>query len=99
MPYRERLLEIDFDFTWDAAWLELPWPAWPDTLATLHMWTQIIGKLRLATGPPASHRWHAPLYSSASEVTAVDPQLGAGDERRGRAGQEGDRLSHLHWRT
>lgn len=50
-------------------WPELPWPAWADTLATLHMWTQIVGKLRLAAGPPASHWWHAPLYVSARGLT------------------------------
>ncbi len=51
------------------AWPELPWLAWGDTLATLHMWTQIVGKLRLATSPPASHWWHAPLYVTARGLT------------------------------
>src|SRR5689334_18473645 len=46
-------------------WPELPWRAWGDSLATLHMWTQIIGKLRVAATPPASHWWHAPLSVSA----------------------------------
>jgi hypothetical protein len=52
-----------------ALWPELPWPAWADTLATLHMWTQIVGKLRLAASPPASHWWHAPLYVTARGLT------------------------------
>ncbi len=52
-----------------AAWPELPWPAWADTLATLHMWTQVIGKLRLAASPPASHWSHAPLYVTARGLT------------------------------
>ena len=39
------------------------------TLATLHRWTQIVGKLRLAATPPASHWWHAPLYVTARGLT------------------------------
>ena len=52
-----------------AAWPELPWAAWGDTLATLHMWTQIVGKIRLAAAAPESHWWHAPLYVTARGLT------------------------------
>jgi hypothetical protein len=53
----------------DAAWAELPWHAWGDSLATLHMWTQIVGKIRLAASPPASHWWHSSLYVTARGLT------------------------------
>ncbi|NKY58271.1 DUF5996 family protein [Nocardia flavorosea] len=50
------------------------WPAlevaeWADTRDTLHMWTQIIGKLRLARAPAVNHWWHVPLYVSARGLT------------------------------
>jgi predicted GNAT family acetyltransferase len=44
------------------AWPELPLSAWEDTRDTLHMWTQIIGKVRLALEPPRNHWWQVPLY-------------------------------------
>jgi len=51
-----------------------PWPFlvledWQDTLATLHMWTQIVGKIRLATTPLQNHWWNVPLYVSARGLT------------------------------
>ena len=46
-------------------WPELPLAAWKDTYATLHMWTQIVGKVRLALSPRMNHWWHVPLYVSA----------------------------------
>src|SRR5512140_1861600 len=47
------------------AWPELPYPAWPDTYSTLHHWTQIVGKIRLALTPWLNHSWHVPLYLTA----------------------------------
>jgi hypothetical protein len=44
------------------AWPALPYDEWKDTLATLHMWTQIVGKIRLAQTPWMNHAWHVPLY-------------------------------------
>jgi hypothetical protein len=38
-------------------WPELPYEAWKDTYATLHMWTQIVGKVALAQAPPLNHSW------------------------------------------
>src|SRR5690348_7294349 len=49
----------------EAGWPELPLAAWKDTYATLHMWTQIAGKVRLALSPRINHWWHVPLYVSA----------------------------------
>jgi hypothetical protein len=47
------------------AWPELPWTAWADTAETLHMWTQIVGKTRLALTPLQNHWWNVPLYVTA----------------------------------
>jgi hypothetical protein len=47
------------------AWPPLPYGEWKDTLATLHMWTQIVGKVRLAQSPWLNHSWHATLYVTA----------------------------------
>lgn len=44
------------------AWPELPLEAWQDTYATLHLWTQIVGKIRLARAPWQNHSWHSTLY-------------------------------------
>jgi hypothetical protein len=41
----------------DAPWPALPYADWKDTCATLHMWTQVVGKIALATGPPLNHSW------------------------------------------
>lgn len=47
------------------AWPPLAIDQWEPTRATLHMWTQIIGKLRLALSPHVNHWWEVPLYVSA----------------------------------
>src|SRR5215470_19337269 len=41
----------------DDRWPALPYDAWRDTYATLHMWTQIVGKVALAQAPPMNHSW------------------------------------------
>src|SRR3977135_1005859 len=51
-----------------------PWPewasaAWRDTYATLHLWTQIIGKIRLAKAPWLNHSWHVALYVTPRGLT------------------------------
>ena len=51
------------------AWPDLPWTAWQDTAATLQLWTQIVGKIRLAQTPWLNHSWHVPLYLSARGLT------------------------------
>jgi hypothetical protein len=45
-------------------WPELPYSEWQPTLDTLHMWTQIVGKTRLAFTPMENHWWQVPLYVS-----------------------------------
>jgi len=47
----------------------LPYDSWKDTLATLHMWTQIVGKIRLALTPLVNHWWNVPLYVTARGLT------------------------------
>jgi len=49
----------------NSAWPELPWSAWSKTAGTLHMWTQIVGKTRLALTPLQNHWWNVPLYVTA----------------------------------
>lgn len=51
------------------SWPVLPLEAWQDTYATLHMWTQIVGKVRLAQSPLVNHWWEVPLYISARGLT------------------------------
>jgi hypothetical protein len=51
------------------AWPELPTAAWRGTYATLHLWTQIIGKIRLARAPWLNHSWHVALYVTARGLT------------------------------
>lgn len=46
-------------------WPALAFPAWQDTAATLHLWTQIVGKVRLALTPWVNHSWQVPLYVTA----------------------------------
>jgi hypothetical protein len=50
-------------------WPELPYDAWRDTYATLHLWTQIVGKIRLAQTPWLNHSWHVTLYVSPRGLT------------------------------
>jgi Family of unknown function (DUF5996) len=50
-------------------WPELILEEWQDTLATLHMWTQIVGKIRLEQTPLVNHWWNVPLYVSARGLT------------------------------
>jgi hypothetical protein len=52
------------------AWPPLELAAWKPTFDTLHMWTQIVGKVRLALTPPINHWWHVPLYVAARGLTS-----------------------------
>ena len=53
-------------------WPALPLSEWKDTYATLHMWTQIVGKVRLALCPPVNHFWGIALYVSARGLTSSE---------------------------
>jgi hypothetical protein len=50
-------------------WPALPFDAWQDTCATLHLWAQIVGKIRLVQTPWINHSWHATLYLTARGLT------------------------------
>jgi hypothetical protein len=52
-------------------WPELPFPAWRETCETLHLWTQIIGKIRLSQTPWLNHSWHVTLYVTARGLTTL----------------------------
>ncbi|HEX7958532.1 MAG TPA: DUF5996 family protein [Terriglobales bacterium] len=59
-------------------WPALPFNSWKDTCATLHMWTQIVGKVRLALTPLVNHWWNVPLYVSARGLTTSSIPYGTG---------------------
>jgi hypothetical protein len=58
-------------------WPELPYAAWKDTCETLHLWTQIVGKIRLAQTPWLNHSWHVALYLTARGLTTSPIPYGA----------------------
>jgi hypothetical protein len=51
--------------TGDERWPALPYEAWKDTYATLHMWMQVVGKVALAQAPPVNHSWATALHVTA----------------------------------
>ena len=52
-------------------WPALPLASWKETCETLHMWTQIVGKVRLALMPSVNHWWHVPLYVNSRGLTTA----------------------------
>ncbi|HEX9028467.1 MAG TPA: DUF5996 family protein [Anaerolineales bacterium] len=50
-------------------WPSLPYDEWKDTYDTLHMWTQIVAKIRLTLTPPVNHWWHSSLYVTPRGLT------------------------------
>jgi len=75
-----------------SVWPELPYAAWKDTCATLHLWTQIVGKVRLKLTPWVNHSWHVTLYVTARGLsTGAMPADGRDLEI------EFDFLDHVLW--
>ncbi len=74
------------------AWPELPYTAWKDSYATLHLWTQIVGKIRLAQTPWLNHSWHVVLYVSPRGLSTSLIPYG---ERRFQL--EFDFVNHVLW--
>src|SRR6266849_10527466 len=60
------------------SWPALPYEAWKDTYETLHMWTQIVGKIRLERMPWLNHCWQVTLYLTARGLTTA--RMPYGDE-------------------
>src|SRR3989440_8181846 len=58
-------------------WPELNYADWKDTCATLHMWLQIVGKIRLVQTPWTNHSWHVTLYVTARGLTTSPIPYGA----------------------
>jgi len=59
------------------SWPALPLDEWKDTCATLHRWTQIVGKVRMELSPRVNHWWHVPLYVDVRGLTTSPIPLGA----------------------
>ena len=53
----------------NSSWPSLPFAEWKDTASTLHMWTQIVGKIRLTRTPWINHSWHVTLYLTSRGLT------------------------------
>ena len=62
------------------AWPDIPFKPWADTCAALHLYTQIVGKYRLAHAPWINHSWHAAFYLTARGITTGPIPDGAGTE-------------------
>ena len=50
-------------------WPNIPYESWKDSCATLHLWTQIVGKYRFAQTPWINHSWHATFYVTPRGLT------------------------------
>src|SRR6476646_4226995 len=62
-PRQSQLTTVD--------WPDLPLEDWADTCATLHLWTQVVGKIRLAHAPMINHWWQIPLYVTCRGLTTA----------------------------
>ncbi|MET0151360.1 MAG: DUF5996 family protein [Candidatus Binatia bacterium] len=58
-------------------WPPLAFQDWKDTYVTLHMWTQIVGKIRMTLTPAVNHWWHAPLYVASRGLTTSPMPCGS----------------------
>jgi hypothetical protein len=61
------------------AWPAIPYPEWEDTCATLQLWTQIVGKVRLTLTPWLNHSWHAVFYLTTRGLTTSPIPYPGGD--------------------
>src|SRR5258708_31112165 len=68
---QQRLSEdrIEMTNSLNPPWPELEYQGWQDTRATLQLWTQIVGKIRLMQTPWLNHSWHVPLYVNSKGLT------------------------------
>jgi Family of unknown function (DUF5996) len=68
---------MEYAVTYENLWPDLKWADWSKTADTLHMWTQIVGKTRLALSPLQAHWWNVPLYVSARGLSTSAMPYGA----------------------
>ena len=61
----------------DPIWPDLSYAGWSDTLATLQLWTQIVGKIRLTLTPWLNHSWQVALYVTARGLGTSPIPIGA----------------------
>src|SRR5258708_18992597 len=61
-----------------ALWPALPYEAWRDTCQTLHLWTQVVGTVRLELSPFLNHWWHVTLYVTPRWLTTSGIPYGGG---------------------
>src|SRR5580700_6463574 len=66
---REKVGAAGFRGSVDASWPELRVSDWSETRDTLQLWTQIVGKIRMANEPLVNHWWNVPLYVTARGLT------------------------------
>jgi hypothetical protein len=64
--------------TREERWPALPLNEWKDTYHTLHLWTQIVGKIRMTLSPPLNHWWHVTLYVNSRGLTTGPVPYSAG---------------------
>lgn len=64
-------------------WPELPWRDWEPTISTVHMWTQIVGKIALALKAPINHWWHIPFNLAARGLMTTAIPYRDGEFRSG----------------
>jgi Family of unknown function (DUF5996) len=76
----------------DTVWPALPYAAWKDTYETLHLWTQIVGKVRLELTPWLNHSWHVTLYLTPRGLSTGPMPFGGGD-----VAIEFDFIDHVLW--
>ena len=60
------------------SWPALPYPDWADTVATLHRWTQVVGKVRMVRTPWINHSWHVTLHVCPRGLTTGTIHAGSG---------------------
>src|SRR5215467_11679627 len=73
-------------------WPELSYAAWKETYETLHLWTQIVGKVRLELTPWLNHSWHVTLHLSARGLATPPIPLAGRD-----LAVEFDFIDHVLW--
>jgi hypothetical protein len=76
----------------DAVWPALPYAEWKDTYETLHLWTQIVGKVRLALTPWLNHSWHVTLYVTPRGLSTGPMPFGGGN-----VSIDFDFIDHVLW--